>query len=90
MATGSWGTSPVAPRPLEGEDIKRGRDWKKCWGSPGTEMTLPLVVNEVKSLLQSWGRHVLEDLRGRFLEGAWILPRWKGRSLGIPWVLCSA
>lgn len=38
---------------------------KKCWGSPGTKMTLSLVMNECKSLLQSWGRHVLEDVRGR-------------------------
>lgn len=87
MAVCGWGTSPVAPRPLE-EDIRGGMIGKNAGEGPRTEMTLPLM-NEVKSLLQSWGRHVLEDLRGRFLEAAWILPRWKevsGNSLGS--VLC--
>ena len=64
---------------------------KKCWGSPGTETTLSLVMNEFRFLLQSWGRHVLEDLRGReipqgSMDSTQMEGEVSGNSLGS--VLC--
>lgn len=50
-------------------------------------MPLSLVMGEFKSLLQSWGRHILEDLKRReFFKAASILPRRKERS---PEILCA-
>lgn len=61
----------VSPAIEWGGHYDEGTLWKKHWQSPRTEMPLSLVMGEFKSLLQSWGRHVLEDLKRReILQGS--------------------